>query len=416
MIPLDPTKACDQRDAFAKHIYGKLFDYIVMRVNNVLFRGKTGRSIGVLDIFGFEVFQKNSFEQLCINYCNERLQTFFNDVIFQSEQKIYLDEGIDCEGITFQDNIGCVKLIDAKNPIGIFCMLDEEGVVPRGSDTKFVNRMHATYDENKASKSKYYTRNRRKPDEFGVVHFAGEVTYNSEGFLEKNKDTLSPTLLAELEAGTLDFLKEASSDAGSSPAKAKAESKKGGGNQQSNKLTLAAKFKLDLDSLMTALKVTNPHFIRCVKPNDRQQPEHFDPILALRQLKYAGLFEAIHIRKAGFSVRQPLDQFIKRYKHCAPAVMANFRRQNESDPAKICSAILEAIGPKIGIANTPGQPVVYAVGLTKVFLRSMQAKYALEHLRVSSVDVVAVQVHAKYRFCCGLRRNTACTCVFRFRR
>ena len=390
LIPLDPQKACDQRDAFAKHIYGKIFDFIVMRVNNVLYRGKSGRSIGVLDIFGFEVFQKNSFEQLCINYCNEKLQTFFNDIIFQSEQKIYIEEGIDCEDITFQDNIGCVKLIDAKNPLGIFCMLDEEGVVPRGSDAKFVNRMHTTYDEGKTTKNNYYIRNRRKPDEFGVRHFAGDVIYNSEGFLEKNKDTLSPQLIAELETGSLDFLKEAADlSLGASPVKAGGDSKRSGAP---NKLTLAAKFKLDLDSLMIALKTTNPQFIRCVKPNDKQQPETFDPILALRQLKYAGLFEAIHIRKAGFSVRMPLDQFIKRYKHCCPDVMISLKKQNETDSAKIVTALLNDLGPKIGIANVPGSLIIWAVGLTKVFLRSNAAKFALENIRISSVDIVAVQV------------------------
>ena len=389
MIPLDPAKACDQRDALAKHIYGRLFDYIVYRVNNVLFRGKTGKSIGVLDIFGFEVFQKNSFEQLCINYCNERLQTFFNDVIFQSEQTVYLEEGIDCEGITFQDNIGCVKLIDARNPVGIFSTLDEEGVLSRPSDTKFVNRMHSQYDENKATKNSYYSRNRRKPEEFGVKHFAGEVIYNSEGFMEKNKDALSPTLLSELEEGSIAFLKEAASEPIVKPPPPPATKGRGGG--KSNKLTLSMKFKMDLDTLMTNLKSTNPHFIRCVKPNDKQQPQLFDPIMALRQLKYAGLFEAIHIRKAGFAVRMPLEQFVKRYKYCCPGVMVNLKRQNETDPVNQCRAMLEFLGPKLNLENKPGK-VVWAVGLTRVFLKSNQAKFDLEHARLDSADTVIVLV------------------------
>jgi myosin heavy subunit len=391
MIPLDPTKACDQRDALAKHLYGRLFDYIVYRVNNVLFRGKSGRSIGVLDIFGFEVFTKNSFEQLCINYCNERLQTFFNDVIFQSEQSVYLEEGIDCEGITFQDNIGCVRLIDARNPVGIFSTLDEEGVLSRPSDQKFVNRMHSQYEENKATKSEYYTRNRRKPDEFGVKHFAGEVVYHCEGFLEKNKDALSPTLLAELEDGALQFLKEAASEPINKPPPPPVTKGRAGGKDK-GKMTLSAKFKLDLDSLMTNLKTTNPHFIRCVKPNDKQKPELFDPLLGLRQLKYAGLFEAIHIRKAGFAVRMPLEQFVKRYKYCCPEAMAALKTQNQSDPGAVCRAMLEYLGPRLGIANKPGFPAVWAVGLTRVFLKSNQAKFDLEHARMASTDTVIVLV------------------------
>lgn len=397
MIPLDPTKACDQRDALAKHIYGRLFDCIVYRVNNVLFRGKAGRSIGVLDIFGFEVFTKNSFEQLCINYCNERLQTFFNDVIFQSEQAVYLEEGVNCEGISFQDNIACVKLIDAKNPVGIFSTLDEEGVLSRPSDTKFVNRLHAQYEENSNTKSPYYVRNRRKPDEFGVRHFAGEVVYNSEGFLEKNKDALSPTLLAELEAGDIEFLKEAASEPIEKP-EPPPEPKGGRGAKKGNKLTLSAKFKLDLDSLMKNLRSTNPHFIRCVKPNDKQQAELFDPILALRQLKYAGLFEAIHIRKAGFAVRMPLDQFIKRYKYCCPEIMVALKKQNEKDPATVCRAMLDYLGPKINLVNDPGKSNVWAVGLTRVFLKSNQAKLDLEHARLGSRDTVIVLVCPRASF------------------
>lgn len=393
MIPLDPTKACDQRDALAKHIYGRLFDFIVYRVNNVLFRGKSGRSIGVLDIFGFEVFQKNSFEQLCINYCNERLQTFFNDVIFQSEQSVYLEEGIDCEGITFQDNIGCVKLIDARNPVGIFSTLDEEGVLSRPSDTKFVNRLHQQYDENKTTKNEYYSRNRRKPDDFGVKHFAGEVVYNASGFLEKNKDALSPTLLAELEAGNIEFLKEAASEPVVKPEPP--PETKGRGAKKGNKLTLSAKFKLDLDSLMVNLRTTNPHFIRCVKPNDKQQPELFDPILSLRQLKYAGLFEAIHIRKAGFAVRMSLELFIRRYKYCCPEVMLALKKQGIADPSAVCKAMLEYLAPKINLVNEQGKPLLWAVGITRVFLKSNQAKIDLEHARLDSRDTVIVLVSTR---------------------
>ena len=278
-IPLDPPKAADQRDAFAKYIYGKLFDYIVFRVNNILFRGKLARSIGVLDIFGFEVFKLNSFEQLCINYCNERLQSFFNDIIFANERKVYEEEDIDASSITFQDNIGCVRLIDQKNT-GIFALLDEEVVVPRGSDAKFVSRLHTTFDETAATKSTYFVRNRRKPNDFGVRHFAGEVMYTVDGFLEKNKDTLSSILVNMLKNSTVHVISsmaglgegdEGGGAAGGPPRKSDAGSGRMS-SSKSEKLTLANKFKTDLDSLMVTLHVTVPHFIRCVKPNDVQQP------------------------------------------------------------------------------------------------------------------------------------------------
>ena len=280
-IPLDPPKASDQRDAFAKFIYGKLFDYIVFRVNNILFRGKPGRNIGVLDIFGFEVFKTNSFEQLCINYCNERLQSFFNTVIFENERKMYESEEIDSSNIVYQNNIGCVRLIDQKNT-GIFALLDEEVVVPRGSDTKFVARLHSTFDEAPATKSTYFVRNKRKPNDFGVNHFAGEVMYTVDGFLEKNKDTLSSILVNLLKKSTLNVI---STMAALGDEDGAANGGGGGGgrksdvggrkSQKAEKSTIATKFKNDLDSLMYNLESTIPHFIRCVKPNDAQQPNKY---------------------------------------------------------------------------------------------------------------------------------------------
>ncbi|CAE7824712.1 myoI, partial [Symbiodinium microadriaticum] len=250
------------------------------------------------------VFKLNSFEQLCINYCNERLQSFFNDIIFANERKVYEEEGIDSSSITFQDNIGCVRLIDLKNT-GSFALLDEEVVVPRGSDAKFVSRLHTTFDEAAATKSPYFVRNRRKPNDFGVRHFAGDVMYTVDGFLEKNKDTLSAILINMLKNSSVQVISAMAGlgdgdDNGGSPNMSARKSEGGSGRKSSSKsekLTLANKFKSDLDSLMLSLDTTVPQFIRCVKPNDVQQPNKFDPLLSLRQLKYAGLFEAIHIRK-----------------------------------------------------------------------------------------------------------------------
>jgi myosin heavy subunit len=277
-IPLDPPKANDQRDALSKYIYGKLFDYIVYRVTNVLFRGKIARNIGVLDIFGFEVFKVNSFEQLCINYCNERLQCFFNDCIFEGERKLYESEEVDASSIEYVNNIGCLRLIDQKNT-GVFAMLDEEVVVPRGSDTKFVTRLHTTFDESAATKSNYYVRNRRKPNDFGVRHFAGEVMYTVDGFLEKNKDTLSQILVQLLKKSSLGVITTMVSlgedGSGEGGAGKKDGGKTGRQSQKAEKATLAAKFKNDLDSLMGTLESCVPHFIRCVKPNDAQQPNKY---------------------------------------------------------------------------------------------------------------------------------------------
>eukprot|EP01038_Epipyxis_sp_PR26KG_P015212 gene15212-20491_t len=387
LIPLTPEKATDQRDSLAKHVYGKMFDHIVNRVNSSLFRGKGGMNIGVLDIFGFEVFKLNSFEQLCINYCNERLQTFFNEVIFEGEMKLYAAEELPCDDIMFEDNIGCVRLIDQKNA-GIFAFLDEESIVPKGSDEKFVSKINQIFDENNATKSQYFGRNRRSVLDFTIMHFAGDVVYNAVDFLEKNRDTMSESLVAQLEQSTVNFLKN----------NAEAETNKSN-SKKGNKLTLCAKFKNDLDNLMTTLRSTAPHFIRCIKPNNEQSPNKFESNLALNQLKYSGLFDAIRIRKSGYAIRIPHDQFIRRYRVCSSV---SYPKNIQNNQFLFCETLLNeftkvipdvsTISSTKNIKNKTAVPPPttttilrkWIIGKTKVFIRTQEFKYQLEVLRSQS--------------------------------
>lgn len=305
-------------------------------------------------------------------------------MIFENEKKIYESEGIDCDDIRYQDNIGCVRLIDAKNS-GIFALLDEEVVVPRGSDAKFVSRLHTTFDETPGTKSTYYVRNRRKPNDFGVRHFAGEVVYTTDGFLEKNKDALSPSLLALLKSSSVPIM-----NVQGAPEPEVVENKSTGrkSGKVTEKMTLATKFKVDLDNLMSALQSTCPHFIRCVKPNDAQLPNKFEPVLALRQLKYAGLFEAIHIRKSGYAIRMPLEQFIQRYKHCCTV---NYLKTIKEPASAVCQAMLEELTRTIPIVGPPNMKM-WGIGTSKVFLRTVKVKHLLEEKRNGAVDIVAVQL------------------------
>lgn len=227
-----------------------------------------------------------------------------------------------------------------------------------GSDEKFVAKLHKVFDEDANTKSPYYGRNRKAPKDFIVKHFAGEVTYLSTDFCEKDRDALAVKLLDQMQNSTLPVLKldldkmEAPPDGG-----------KGGGKK--GKLTLAAKFKLDLDNLMTALRSTCPHFIRCVKPNDFQQPNRFDSPVALNQLKYSGLFEAISIRKSGYAVRLPIEQFNRRYKVCCLTISKEIRQ----DPVRFCTAIMNDLALRSGFENQSGAPRLWVVGVTKIFLR-----------------------------------------------
>lgn len=447
MTPLSPEKAVDLRDALSKYVYGKVFDHVVKLVNGSLFRGKVALNIGVLDIFGFEVFKVNSFEQLCINYCNERLQTFFNEIIFEGEIKTYQAEDLPIDDIAYVDNMGCVRLIDQRGA-GIFDYLNEVATVPNGTDQKFVAKINQVFDDAKATKSEYFSRNKRSPLEFTVKHFAGDVGYNATDFLEKNRDALAEALLAQMQSSTIDFLHnpepEAAAGAGtgtSSSSSSRSKSK--------SKATLCTKFKADLDSLMANLRQTVPHFVRCVKPNEKQAPNLFDSVLTLNQLKYSGLFEAIRIRKAGYAVRLPIDGFIKRFAHCCLNIPAEVKKdpkqhvmalltdlemqvaalpveakKSETGSGSAASKLLGAGASPVSspaavaAASKAGKPAgggggggkaasgpgvgqdgkrLWVVGKTKVFIRTQSYKYQLEDVREKSSTNLAIPIQSIVR-------------------
>lgn len=277
--------------------------------------------------------------------------------------------------------------------------------MPRGSDQKFVARLHSQFDESDKTKSVYYVRNRRKPNDFGVKHFAGDVHYTVDGFLEKNKDMLSPVLMGLMENSTVSTI--ATMTKNQKPAVEPEVATSGRKTQKTkDKMTLACKFKLDLDSLMASLTTTQPHFIRCVKPNDQQKPNLFTPPLALRQLKYAGLFEAIHIRKAGYAIRMPHESFVMRYKHCCKCSMGYKRKAGlEGDELAqamkaLCLQMMEEVATDVGLQNPPPPgDQVWVNGKTKIFFKTLKAKFALEELRNSSVDFVALVIQRIMRGC-----------------
>ena len=277
--------------------------------------------------------------------------------------------------------------------------------MPRGSDQKFVTRLHSQFDESDKTKNSYYVRNRRKPNDFGVRHFAGDVHYTVDGFLEKNKDMLSPVLMGLMENSTVRTIATMTNN--QKPAAEPEVASSGRKTQKTkDKMTLACKFKLDLDSLMASLQTTQPHFIRCVKPNDQQKPNLFTPPLALRQLKYAGLFEAIHIRKAGYAIRMSHESFVTRYKHCCKCSIG-YKRKTGQDGDELaqamkamCQQMMEEVAADIGLQNPalPGEQV-WVNGKTKIFFKTLKAKFALEELRNSSVDFVALVIQRIMRGC-----------------
>mmetsp|Transcript_31812 Transcript_31812/g.77526 ORF Transcript_31812/g.77526 Transcript_31812/m.77526 type:complete len:1662 (+) Transcript_31812:33-5018(+) len=299
-IPLGKDEAKSVTNALAKFIYEKLFDWLVQKVNLVTAEGKSKSlrkkkvSIGVLDIFGFEIFKTNSFEQLCINFANEKLQQFFNFWTFKREEKVYDDEKIEYKKVKFIDNQGVLDLIEKKR-VGILPMIDEEIRIPKGSDETFMKKL-----EKKHAKTNEFKRVLRRPKNFIVVHYAGNVEYCSESFLVKSKDRMTDDLYSLVSMTKFNFLKNLFKD-----------------DMASNK-TLGSKFKRQLNELMRTLHSTEPHYIRCIKPNPRKAPLQFVGQMVMLQLQYSGVFEAVEIRKKGFPFRLTHQEFFKHFRCIMP--------------------------------------------------------------------------------------------------
>ncbi|KAG0602597.1 hypothetical protein M758_10G025900 [Ceratodon purpureus] len=354
------AQATDSRDALAKAIYSNLFDWLVGRVNNSLEVGKrlTGRSISILDIYGFESFKKNSFEQLCINYANERLQQHFNRHLFKLEQEEYTSENIDWTRVEFEDNQECLELIE-KRPLGLISLLDEECMFPRATDFTLANKLKDHLKRNSSFKGE-------RDKKFRICHYAGEVIYETDGFLEKNRDLLHADLVELLSSCDCALTRQFSVPNVQGPQRVN--------GSESQKLSVAAKFKGQLNKLMQRLEATEPHFIRCIKPNTQQLPNVVDQKLVLQQLKCCGVLEVVRISRAGYPTRYAHNEFANRYGFLLPRVLSD-----HEDVLSICVAVFD----HFGIA-----PEMYQVGITKLFFRAGQIGM-LEDVRVRTLQGVA---------------------------
>ncbi len=294
---LNQVKASDARHALCKFMYERMFNWLVQRINKTLDGGHTKDMlyIGILDIFGFEIFKHNSFEQLCINFTNEMLQQHFNNNTFKLEEKVYVAEGIEWASISFIDNQPMIDLITAKL-IGVLPLLDEELKVPRGSDKQFLSKL-----ADKQGKNPCYGKSKKMdPMMFCIKHYAGEVTYNGEGFLEKNRDTLTTDLVQMLQSSKNAFV-NLLYPSGETVSR------------EERKSSLASQFQNQLNTLMGQLYATEPHYVRCIKPNEEKAPLKFVPRNSYEQLTYSGVFEAVAIRKQGFPFRLEHREFVNRY-------------------------------------------------------------------------------------------------------
>ncbi|KAF7490609.1 Myosin-VIIa [Sarcoptes scabiei] len=365
---LSTEQAQDVRDALVKGIYGRMFVWIVNKINAAIYRPKLSQShyrstIGVLDIFGFENFHINSFEQFCINYANENLQQFFVRHIFKLEQEEYNNETINWQHIEFVDNQEALDLIATK-PMNIMALIDEESKFPKGTDVTLLNKLHKTHSIN----TNYLKPKADIDKSFGLNHFAGVVFYKTEGFLEKNRDTFNADLVQLIQVSQNKFLHTLF-----------AQDFSMGNDTRKKAPTLSTQFKKSLDSLMKQLSNCHPFFIRCIKPNEFKKPMMFDRILCCKQLRYSGMMETIRIRRAGYPIRHTFAEFVERYRFLIPGVPPVHKLNDcRSITAKICSNVLFKSD--------------YQLGKTKVFLKDAHDLFLeQERDRVLTKHIITLQ-------------------------
>ncbi|XP_048832593.1 unconventional myosin-Vb isoform X2 [Brienomyrus brachyistius] len=386
MKPMSGQQAADARDSLAKHVYGQLFSWTVSRLN-VALRAKKEKPdsfIGVLDIYGFETFAWNSFEQFCINYANEKLQQQFNLHVFQLEQEEYEKEGLPWSRIEFSDNQPCITLIEG--PLGLLDLLDEECRIPKGSDENWAQKL---YDQHQ-NHSPHFGKPRLSNSAFIIFHFADMVRYECDGFLEKNRDTIFEEPINILRASQSElvaelFLKEPAGGALSSSA-LKASIPNGSLHSEKrahreHKQTVGFQFRQSLQLLMVTLNSTNPHYVRCIKPNDLKEPFAFDPKRAVQQLRACGVLETIRISAAGFPSRWTYLEFFSRYRLLFHGTV------DQEELRASCQQALAALIP---------DPDQYCFGKTKVFFRTGQVAL-LERLRAERLREAGVTIQSRVR-------------------
>nr|XP_026243058.1 unconventional myosin-VIIa isoform X4 [Urocitellus parryii] len=345
--PLSMEQALDVRDAFVKGIYGRLFVWIVDKINVAIYKPpsqevkNSRRSIGLLDIFGFENFTVNSFEQLCINFANEHLQQFFVRHVFKLEQEEYDLESIDWLHIEFTDNQDALDMI-ANKPMNIISLIDEESKFPKGTDTTMLYKLNSQHKLN----TNYVPPKNNHETQFGINHFAGIVYYETQGFLEKNRDTLHGDIIQLVHSSRNKFIKQIfQADVAM------------GAETRKRSPTLSSQFKRSLELLMRTLGACQPFFVRCIKPNEFKKPMLFDRHLCVRQLRYSGMMETIRIRRAGYPIRYSFVEFVERYRVLLPGVKPAYKQGNLRGT---CQRIAEAV---LGTHDD------WQIGKTKIFLK-----------------------------------------------
>ncbi|KIW56469.1 myosin-1 [Exophiala xenobiotica] len=369
--PLNPVQAMAVRDALAKAVYFRLFDWIVARTNvSLRAQGAVKNTIGILDIYGFEIFEKNSFEQLCINYVNEKLQQIFIQLTLKAEQDEYAREQIQWTPIKYFDNKVVCSLIEDKRPPGVFAALNDACATAHAdsgaADQTFVGRLNFL-----SSNPNFENRQ----GQFIIKHYAGDVNYQVAGMTDKNKDQLLKDLLNLVGESSNSFLHELF------PNQVDQDDKR-------RPPTAGDKIRASANELVETLMQAQPSYIRTIKPNENKSPKEYNEPNVLHQIKYLGLQENVRIRRAGFAYRQAFEKFVERFALLSPRLSYAGEYTYTGDVRTASEIIFK---------DTSIPPEEYQMGVTKAFIKSPETLFGLEHMRDRYWHNMAIRIQRAWR-------------------
>ncbi|XP_012234244.1 unconventional myosin-Ie-like [Linepithema humile] len=362
-LTLNVEQALYARDALAKDIYAKLFDYLVKKVNAAMMINSDGYEIGILDIYGFEIFEKNGFEQFCINFVNEKLQQIFIELTLKTEQEEYVAENIRWTPIEYFNNAIVVELLEGKRPPGLFLVLDDVCATLHGGSTG------ADIDLKKklAGTAKQHAHFQDKSDGFAILHYAGVVSYSVDGFCDKNRDVLFLDLIELMQTGTNSLVRELY------PREKDAAKTK---TLKSRPTTAGSKIRNQASRLVGQLMKCTPHYIRCIKPNETKKPRDWDQLRVKHQVEYLGLKENIRVRRAGFAYRRPFAKFLHRYAILTKETWPRWPGDEKQG--------VEWILGSIHIDRSQ-----YQLGRSKLFIKAPETLFMLEEARDRKYNMYA---------------------------
>jgi len=350
-VTLNVEQALYTRDALAKGIYTRLFDYLVQRVNNAMETHVQGYNIGILDIYGFEIFEKNGFEQFCINFVNEKLQQIFIELTLKAEQEEYVAETIKWTPIDYFNNKVVCDLIESKRPPGLFSVMDDVcatmHAISEGADQNLQKKLTTASLANP-----HY---QECMEGFIIRHYAGVVTYNVEGFCDRNRDVLFADLVELMQSSSNAFLRSLFPD----PINT---------NSKSRPTTAGSKIRTQANQLVEELMKCTPHYIRCIKPNETKRPKDWEELRVKHQVEYLGLKENIRVRRAGFAYRRPFNKFLNRFALLTKETWPHWNGD-------------ERKGIELIMASVNMEKSQFQLGKTKVFIKAPESLFLLEDQR-----------------------------------